>query len=72
MHDQARDQCMTSQKAGNIKKERKNPNDPARFIKMTNTTADGEAAEEKYYSIDQEKVDNESMYDGYYAVCTGT
>ena len=57
-------------KAGNIKKERKNPNDPARFIKMTNTTADGEAAEEKYYSIDQEKVDNESMYDGYYAVCT--
>ena len=57
-------------KAGNIKKQRKNPNDPARFVKVTNTTADGEIAEEKRYSIDQEKADNEAMYDGYYAVCT--
>ena len=57
-------------KAGSVKKQRKNPNDPARFIKVTATTADGEIAEEKNYSIDQDKVDNESMYDGYYAVCT--
>ena len=48
----------------------KNPNDPARFVKVTNTTSDGEVAEEKSYSIDQDKVDNEALYDGYYAVCT--
>ncbi len=57
-------------KAGNIKKERKNPNDPARFVKVTSVTADGEAAEEKNYSIDQDRIDIEAMYDGYYAVCT--
>ena len=57
-------------KAGNIRKQRSNPNDPARFVKVTNTTEDGEVAEEKSYSIDQDKVNNESMYDGYYAVCT--
>ena len=57
-------------KAGNVKKQRKNPNDPARFVKVTNTTPDGEIAEEKTYSIDQDKVDNEALYDGYYAVCT--
>lgn len=57
-------------KAGNVKKQRKNPNDPARFVKVTNTTEDGEIAEEKSYSIDQDKVDNEALYDGYYAVCT--
>lgn len=53
-----------------VKKQRKNPNDPARFIKTVNTTKDGEVAEEKTYSIDQDKVDNEAMYDGFYAVCT--
>ena len=55
---------------GNVKKQRKNPNDPSRFVKVTNTTADGEVAEEKTYSLDQEKIDNEALYDGYYAVCT--
>lgn len=53
-----------------IKKRAKNPNDPARFIKRTSTTADGEVANEDYYEIDQKKVDDESMYDGFYAVCT--
>ena len=51
-------------KSGNVKKQRKNPNDPCRFVKVTSTTSDGEVAEEKSYSIDQEKVDNEAMYDG--------
>lgn len=55
---------------GNVRKQRKNPNDPSRFVKVTSTTEDGEVAEEKSYSIDQDKVDSEKMYDGYYAVCT--
>ena len=45
-------------------------NDPKRFITVTNTTTDGEVAEETYYSIDQSIIDEEAKYDGLYAVCT--
>lgn len=54
---------------GSTKKNRKNPNDPARFIKKTAVTKDGEAAEIKHY-LDEDKILEESMYDGLYAVCT--
>lgn len=52
-----------------IKKQRKNPNDPARFINKTAVTADGEKAKIKY-SLDNGKIDEEAKYDGLYAVCT--
>ncbi len=45
-------------------------NDPKRFIKTINTTPSGEAAEETYYSINQNVIDEEEKYDGLYAVCT--
>ena len=45
-------------------------NDPKRFIKTTNVTDDGEIAENANYSIDQSIIDEESKYDGLYAVCT--
>ena len=54
---------------GSLKKNRKNPNDPARFIGKDAVTRDGEIAEINYY-LDEEKVSEESMYDGLYAVCT--
>lgn len=54
----------------NVKKQRKNPNDPARFIKTTSITQDGEIAKKKLYEIDQELIKNEAAYDGFYAVCT--
>lgn len=53
-----------------IKKERKNPNDPARFIKKTSITADGEVAEKDIYELNHEKIEQEAMYDGFYAVTT--
>ena len=55
--------------SGKTKKQRKNPNDPARFIGTTAVTKDGEAAEIKKY-LDEEKIETESLYDGLYAVCT--
>ena len=55
---------------GKLKKVRNNANDPARFIEITTTTSNGEIAEEKYASINQNKVDEEAMYDGFYAVIT--
>lgn len=55
--------------SGNVKKERKNPNDPARFIGKVAATEDGEAAKIHNY-LDEEKIQSESLYDGLYAVST--
>ena len=52
------------------KRKGKNQNDPARFIKTTNVTDDGEIAEKKVYTLDLDKVRNEEKYDGFYAVIT--
>ncbi|MCR4748963.1 MAG: IS1634 family transposase [Lachnospiraceae bacterium] len=53
-----------------VKKQRKNPNDPARFVKVTSCTSDGEIAKNKLYEIDFEAIEKEAAYDGFYAVCT--
>ena len=55
--------------AGKRKAERKNPNDPARFVGKIAVTKDGEAAGIQYY-LDEEKIAEEARYDGLYAVCT--
>lgn len=54
---------------GKLKKNRKNPNDPARFIWKDACTEDGEVADIHYY-LDETKVAEEAGYDGLYAVCT--
>ena len=56
-------------KSGKIKKERRNPNDPARFIGKTAVTEDGEIAKIENY-LDTDKIENEALYDGLYAVTT--
>src|SRR5690625_3268213 len=45
-------------------------NDPKRFIKTTHVTNEGEIAERLEATIDQEQIDKEAKYDGFYAVCT--
>ena len=55
--------------AGTIKKERRNPNDPARFIGKVAVTEDGETAKIHNY-LDTEKIEQEALYDGMYAVTT--
>ncbi len=55
--------------SGKRKAERKNPNDPARFVGKLAVTKDGEAAAIQYY-LNEEKIAEESRYDGLYAVCT--
>ena len=54
---------------GSTKKNRKNPNDPARFIGTTAATKDGETADIHHY-LDEGKIEDEARYDGLYAVCT--
>lgn len=48
----------------------RNQNSPKRFIAETGITPDGEVADKKILSLDEDKIDNEAMYDGFYAVCT--
>ena len=55
--------------SGSAKKERRNPNDPARFIEKFAVTDEGEAAKVHYY-LDEDKIAEEERYDGMYAVCT--
>lgn len=55
--------------SGNTKKQRKNPNDPGRFIGTIAVTEDGEAAKVHTF-LDENKIAGEAMYDGLYAVCT--
>ena len=62
-----RAKCMV--KACSVKRERRNPNDPARFITKIAATKEGEVAK-IHYSLDEEKVKEEAKYDGLYAVCT--
>lgn len=62
-----RAQAMLSN--GKHKKNRKNPNDPVRFIDSEAVTKDGEVADILYF-LDEEKIAQEAAYDGLYAVCT--
>lgn len=55
--------------SGKCKKQRKNPNDPARFVGKQAVTKEGEKADIHYY-LDEEKIAEEEKYDGFYAVCT--
>lgn len=54
---------------GKHKKNRTNPNDPARFIEKAAVTKEGEMADILYF-LDEEKIAQEARYDGLYAVCT--
>jgi len=53
----------------NVEDVKKGPNDVKRFIKRISTGENGEKASD-HYSIDQDVIDNEEKYDGYYAVAT--
>lgn len=52
------------------KRRGKNQNDPARFIKSTAITEDGEVAGRNVYDLDSDRISEEEMYDGFYAVIT--
>ena len=57
-------------KNGTAGKPGKGQNDPRRFIKAEHCTADGELAQIESYSLNQEMIDQEARFDGFYALCT--
>lgn len=64
------DRALKAVKKGKSAVETKRQNDPKRFIKVDHATADGEVADKTAYYIDLAAVNEESQYDGFYAVCT--
>ena len=54
---------------GSTKKERRNPNDPARFLGSIAVTDDGEKANVHNF-LNTDKIDEEAKYDGMYAIST--
>lgn len=58
------------QKGRGVTSRRKSPNDAKRFIKAEHCTADGELAQIESYSLNQEMIDQEARFDGFYALCT--
>lgn len=57
-------------KNGIAEKLGKSPNDPKRFIKRESCTVEGEVAPYNSYSINQEMIDQEMRFDGFYGICT--
>lgn len=69
IRDKQVDRAKAMLDSGKVKKERKNPNDPARFISKLTTTEDGEVVKTESY-FDDNKVEEEAKYDGLYGVAT--
>lgn len=53
-----------------FKLDKCNQNDYKRFIKKTNITTEGEIAEKKILSINNDIIEKEEKFDGFYGVCT--
>ena len=53
-----------------VKSERSRQSDYKRFITKTSVTENGEVAEKKIYTLNEEKIAEEEKYDGFYCVAT--
>lgn len=69
LRDKQVERAQTLVDSGVRKKQRGNPNDPARFIGKIAVTDDGEKVRVHYY-LDEDKINEEERYDGLYAICT--
>lgn len=49
---------------------KKSPNDAKRFIRTEYCTEDGELAQVKNFSLNQEMIEQEARFDGFYCICT--
>lgn len=65
----SRAQVLIDSGRGNTSR-RKSPNDAKRYIKSEYCTPDGELAQIENFSINQDMIDQESRFDGFYGICT--
>ena len=64
------DRAKKSIDTNNVTRKGKNQNDYRRFIETTSVTNNGEVAENTEYTINESLINEESKYDGYYAITT--
>ena len=64
------ERAKKSIESNNVTRKGKNQNDYRRFIDSLNSTDNGEVAENITYSINEDLINEESKYDGYYALTT--
>ena len=65
------DRALVLLESGRANTERKkSPNDAKRFIRTEYCTEDGELAQVKNFSLNQEMIDQEARFDGFYCICT--
>lgn len=65
------DRALVLLESGKANTERKkSPNDAKWFIKTEYCTEDGELAQVKNFSLNQEMIDQEARFDGFYCICT--
>lgn len=50
--------------------KKKRANSPDRFISSTHVTKDGDIAGKSNHTLNQDKIEKEAIYDGFYGVCT--
>ena len=50
--------------------QKSNQNDYKRFVKRNSFTAQGQAADQDIYCLDEELIAQEEKFDGFYAICT--
>ena len=64
------ERAKKSIETNNVTRKGKNKNDYRRLINSISSTNNGEVAENKSYLINQELIEEEEKYDGYYALTT--
>src|SRR5574344_614004 len=64
------ERAKKSIETNNVTRKGKNQNDNRRLINSISSTNNGEVAENKSYLINQELIEEEEKYDGYYALTT--
>lgn len=64
------ERAKKSIETNNVTRKGKNQNDYRRLINQINSTDNGEIAENQSYTINQELINEEEKYDGYYALTT--
>ena len=64
------ERAKKSIESNQVTRKGKNQNDYRRFIELTNSTKNGEIAENTTYSVNYKIIEEEEKYDGYYALTT--
>jgi transposase len=64
------ERAKKSIETNNVTRKGKNQNDYRRFVNSTNSTDNGEVAENTTYSINEDLIHEEEKYDGFYALTT--